>query len=276
MTVLLSLSMPGAAGCRSGCEASWRGIDENTTTAGARQEQEPKMPTSQSRSALSKHRSPGALLRCAGLFACVVSLLSPCSGFAAQDAGASYNLLLKAPLQGEWFVLSRSNLATRNNFSDRFLGYVGFSIGRQMTDQLSLRVGYRRAWFRFTEDWQPEDRAMLEGYFADRFGGFRITNRLRAEFRYFDWRDDDIRLRNEITVEAPWSLTPLKLKPYLEEEFFYSTNAGRFEANWLGGGLAWRPKDGVKLKLGYRWNRFRAGDDWANRNVLVAGVNLFF
>jgi hypothetical protein len=161
------------------------------------------MPTSQSRSALSKHRSPGALLRCAGLLAGVLSLLSPCSGFAAQDAGASYNLLLKAPLQGEWFVLSRSNLATRNNFSDRFLGYVGFSIGRQMTDQLSLRVGYRRAWFRFTEDWQPEDRAMLEGYFADRFGGFRITNRLRAEFRYFDWRDDDIRLRNEI--KPRWS-----------------------------------------------------------------------
>ena len=34
--------------------------------------------------------------------------------------------------------------------------------------------------------------------------------------------------------------------------------------------------DGVKLKLGYRWNRFRAGDDWANRNVLVTGVNVFF
>ncbi len=205
------------------------------------------------------------------------ALLTPGgSALAEQDAGASYNLLLKAPLRGDWFLLSRSNLATRDNFDDRFLGYTGASIGRQLSDSFSLRLGYRRAWFRFSEDWQPEDRLMLEGYYAVRPRGFRISNRLRAEFRWFDWRDDDIRLRNEITVEAPWALTRLQLKPYLEEEVFYSTNAGRFEANWLGGGLAWRPAKGIKLKLGYRWNRFRAGDDWANRNVLVTGLNVFF
>jgi len=193
-----------------------------------------------------------------------------------QDAGGSHNLLLKASISDDWFVISRSNLATRNNFGDEFLAYIGASLGYQITPRLSLRLGYRRARFRFGEDWQPENRAMLEGYFADRINGFRFTNRLRAEGRYFDWRDDDIRLRNEITVEAPWKPTSLALQPYLEQEIFYSTNAGRFEANWLGGGVAWRPAQGVKLKLGYRWNRFRAGDNWANRNVLVTGINLFF
>jgi opacity protein-like surface antigen len=195
---------------------------------------------------------------------------------AAQDAGGSYNLLVKASLSDDWFVISRSNVATRNNFGDAFLAYTGASLGYRITSQLSLRIGYRRAWFRFGEDWQPENRAILEGYFADRINGFRVTNRLRAELRYFNWRDDDVRLRNEITVEAPWKLTPLSLKPYLEEEIFYSSNARRLEANWLGGGLAWRSADGVKLKLGYRWNRFRAGDDWASRNVLVIGISLFF
>jgi hypothetical protein len=194
----------------------------------------------------------------------------------AQDAGVSHNLLLKASVVEDWFVLSRSNVATRNNFGDRFLGYSGASLGYQITPALSLRLGFRRAWFRFGEDWQPENRVMLEAYFADRIEGFRLTNRLRAELRYLDWRDDDIRLRNEISLEAPWELTPLSLRLYFEEEVFYSTNAGRFEANWLGGGLAWRPADGVKIKLGYRWNRFRAGADWANRNVLVTGINLFF
>jgi opacity protein-like surface antigen len=216
-------------------------------------------------------RSAGSII----LSACAL-LAAAAPASAQQDAGASYNLVLKAPLSGDWFLLSRSNLATRDNFGDSFLGYTGASIGRQLSKQFSLRLGYRRAWFRFSEDWQPEDRLMLEGYYAARPGGFRVSNRLRAELRSFDWRDDDIRLRNEIVVEAPWALTRLKLKPYLEEEVFYSTNAGRFEANWLGGGLAWRPAKGLKLKLGYRWNRFRAGDDWANRNVLVTGLNVFF
>jgi len=208
------------------------------------------------------------------LFAVLATVSVPAA--AEQDAGGSYNLLLKAPIAGDWFVISRSNMASRDNFGDTFLAYTGASLGYQLLPSFSLRLGYRRAWFRFTEDWQPEDRVMLEGYFAERFNGFRVTNRLRVELRWFDWRDDDVRLRNEITVEAPWALTPLKLKPYLEEEVFYGTNAGRFEANWLGAGLAWRPVDGVKVKLGYRWNRFRAGDDWANRNVLVTGVNVFF
>jgi hypothetical protein len=193
-----------------------------------------------------------------------------------QDSGASHNLLLKLDLDDRWFLISRSNLASRNDFRDQFLGYTGASLGYQLTPALSLRVGYRRAWLRLGEDWQPEDRAMIEGYYAVSPGGVRITNRARVELRWFDWRDDDIRLRNEITLEAPWLLTPMGLRPYLEEEVFYSTNAGRFEANWLGGGLTWSPRKGVKLKLGYRWNRFRAGDDWANRNVVVTGLNIFF
>jgi opacity protein-like surface antigen len=198
------------------------------------------------------------------------------SAAAEQDAGGSYNLLLKADLGGRWFLISRSNLASRNNFGERFLGYTGGGLGYQLTPAFSVRAGYRRAWFRFTDIWQPENRGYLEGYLANRINNFRVTNRLRVEFRRFDWRDDDVRLRHEVAIEAPWAITPLKLKPYLEEEVFFSTRAQRFEANWLGGGLAWRPAKGVKLKLGYRWNRFRAGDDWTNRNVLVTGVNLFF
>ncbi|MCU7810602.1 MAG: DUF2490 domain-containing protein, partial [Candidatus Thiodiazotropha sp. (ex Notomyrtea botanica)] len=77
-------------------------------------------------------------------------------------------------------------------------------------------------------------------------------------------------------IEGPVGLLGERIKPYLEEEFFYSTKADRFEANWLGGGVAWRPAKGVKLKLGYRWNRFRVGDAWRNRHVLVTGLNLFF
>ncbi len=198
------------------------------------------------------------------------------SALAEQDAGASYTLLLKGGIGGKWFLISRSNLSTRNNFGDPFLGYTGIGLGYQLTPAFSVRAGYRRAWFRFTDIWQPEDRGYLEAYFADTFNGFRISNRARIEFRFFDWRDDDIRLRDNITVEAPWSLTPLKLRPYLEEEVFFGTNAGQLAANWLGGGLAWRPAKGIKVKLGYRWTRFRAGEDWANRNVLVCSVNLFF
>lgn len=200
----------------------------------------------------------------------------PAAVLASRDSGSSLNLLLKAGISDDWFIISRSNLASRRHHEDVFFGYVGAALGYQFNANWSARLGYRHVWLQIGEHWVEEDRPFVEAFFADDLDGFRVTNRTRAEFRFFDHRDDDIRLRNEITLEAPRAMTRLSLRPYLEEEIFYSTGDDRVEANWLGGGLAWRPAKGTKLKLGYRWNRFRVGDEWRDRDVLVAGLNLFF
>lgn len=194
----------------------------------------------------------------------------------SRDEGTSLNLLLKAKLKDDWFLLSRSNLASRNTNDDWFFGYAGASLGYQWNDVLSLRLGYRYSGIKLAGEWQYENRPFLEAYAAKVFEGFRLTNRSRIEWRFFDHRDDDVRLRNEVTVTAPWRLTALGLRPYLEEEFFYSTDKQRFEANWLGGGLSWKAAKGVKLKAGYRWNRFRVGNNWKDRDTLVLGVSLFY
>ena len=204
------------------------------------------------------------------------AVLSSTGAAASTDSGSSLNLLLKADLSDDWFLISRSNLASRNNHEDFFFGYTGAALGYQFTRRWSVRAGFRHAWIRVGDEWLEEDRPFVETYFADTVEGFRVSNRARIEFRFFDYREDDVRLRNELTIEAPWSLTQLGLRPYLEEELFYSTDAGHVEANWLGGGLAWQPAKGVKLKAGYRWNHFRIGDEWRDRDVVVAGLNLFF
>ena len=33
---------------------------------------------------------------------------------------------------------------------------------------------------------------------------------------------------------------------------------------------------GIKIKLGYRWDYYRVGAKWNNRNSVVTGLNLFF
>ena len=211
----------------------------------------------------------------------LILFIAFCSGLltplrAASDGGMSHNLLLKHSLNENWFLISRSNLASRFHYDDNFFGYTGLGLGYNLDEHWSVRAGYRHAWIRPGEEWLEESRPYVEGYYANKWKGFRITNRSRLEFRFFDHRDDDIRFRNEIVVEAPWEWTPLKLKPYVEEEFFYGFDQSQIEANWLGGGLSWRPMKGVKLKLGYRWVRQRIGENWINRNVIVTGVNLFF
>jgi hypothetical protein len=208
------------------------------------------------------------------LIICLLSLTT--NTYAERDSGASHNLLLKAGINDDWFVISRSNVASRNDFDDTFLGFAGASLGYNLSREWSLRLGYRRVWFRPVEDWLEEDRLMLEAFYARRLDHGRFTSRSRFEYRTLDYRDEYWRFRNEFVFEWTKPLGHDSLRPYIEEEFFYDTANERFEANWLGAGLAWRPAKGVKLKLGYRWNHFRVGDEWRDRDTLVTGINLFF
>lgn len=195
---------------------------------------------------------------------------------AQDDWGSAHNLLIKKTLNKDWFVISRSNLAFRRDNEQLFLGYTGASLGYQFNKEWSARAGFRQAYFKIGEDWREEQRPMLEAYYADVFNGFRFTSRSRAEFRYRDWTDDDTRLRQEFTLTAPWKFTPLEFKPYIANEIFYSTREQWIEANWFDLGLSFFPKDGVKMKVGYRLNRLRIQGDLTNRHTLVTGLNFFF
>ena len=211
----------------------------------------------------------------AGAFSLTLFLSAP-AWAGERDSGSSNNLLVKVPISDDWFVISRSNLAYRNDFDDLFLGFTGGGLGFQLNDKWSIRGGYRHVWFMPQDDWLEEDRLYIEAFFANRFQHVRFTSRSRMELRFFDYRENDVRIRNEFVVESNSPVPGTVLRPYAEEEFFYSTDADRFEANWLGLGLSWRPADGVKVKIGYRWNRFRVGDKWRDRDTLVTGLNLFF
>lgn len=193
-----------------------------------------------------------------------------------DDWGASYNLLLKGDINEKWFVISRSNLATRRDNEQLFLGYSGASLGYQFNKQWSARLGYRNARFRIGDEWRTEHRPMAEMYYADMWDGWRLTSRSRTEFRYPQWRGNDVRLRQEFTATAPWKFTPLELKPFIEEELFYSARNGWLEANWATAGLSFFLLENTKFKIGYRHNRQRIQGDFTTRHTVVVGVSVFF
>jgi len=195
---------------------------------------------------------------------------------AEDDWGSSHNLLLKKTINEDWFLLSRSNLATRRDNEQLFLGYTDASLGYQINKEWSARVGYRVARFRIGEDWRTEQRPMVEVYYGGMHDGWRLTSRSRVEFRQPDWRDNDVRLRQEFTATAPWKLTSLEMKPFIEEEIFYSTRNDWVEANWTTAGLSFFPLENTKIKVGYRHNRVRIQGDFITRHTLVTGVNVFF
>lgn len=198
------------------------------------------------------------------------------SGFATDDWGSSHNLLLKADLSEDWIVLSRSNVAIRNDNEQMFLYYSGASLGYQVNNQWSARAGLRYVRFRIADEWRTEERPMVELYYANRYQNWRLTSRSRVEFRDPNWRQSDIRFRQEFTMTAPWKFSSLGLSPFVEEEIFYSKRNGWIEANWATFGLSAFLAKGVKVKLAYRHNRFRLFGDINTRHTMVTGLNIFF
>ena len=199
------------------------------------------------------------------------------SGLLASDSGMSHQLKLKHALSADWYVVSSSKLASRADLSDYFAGYTGLALGRHLNSNWNANVGYRHIWAEKDDQWLQEQRPHLGLTYKKVFADFRIANRSRFEFRFYDFdKDDDVRFRNKTVLEAPWELTKIALKPYLEEEVFFGFNQESVVSNRFGGGVSWRPDFGVKFTLGYRWQYQRTGEDWVNFNEIVTGVSLLF
>lgn len=206
----------------------------------------------------------------------VVSICITASLSAAPWAG-DHVFALKTDLDERWTLHSQSKAVLRDDFSDFLGGYTGLGLSYQLTERWNARGGYRHVWADSGEEWLQENRPYAEASYARSFEGFRFKNRARFEYRAFDFdKDDALRYRNQLAVEAPWKLTALELQPFVEEEVFYSVDDERIDMNRLGAGVAWRPLDGVKLKLGYRWTYFRSGEDFISRNVLTTALSLAY
>ena len=161
---------------------------------------------------------------------------------AQDDYGSSHNLLLKKNISDDWFILSRSNIAFRRENEQLFLGYTGASLGYQFNQQWSGRLGF---FVRPTSEsatnggknnarcWKPT-MPKCSMVFASLFSAAPSSASVTGV-------SDDIRLRQEFSLTAPWKFTPLKLKPYLSNETFYSTRNDWIEANWLDLGLSFFP-----------------------------------
>jgi hypothetical protein len=214
----------------------------------------------------------------AGAKAFLLAMALPLTGFSEEgDWGYAHNFYIKKSLTEKWSLLHRSQFALRDDMSDLFFGFADIGIGYRFHPSWRVDGVYRRAWFRPGDTWLIEDRPLINLTWFGKIKDARISNRHRVEFREYRWdKKDDLRYRNETRLELPQEILPFGIKPYFEEEFFYGKESGKFEMNWLTGGLYCKPNSFSKLKLGYRWIRIRAGDDWENRNQLVTALNLFF
>ena len=207
-----------------------------------------------------------------------IALLPILSSAEEGDWGFAEVNFIKASLNDDFSVLSRSQFTWRDDFNDFYFWFADAGLAYSINPSWRIELAYRHAYWRFG-DWVQERRPFVGANWSGTYNGIRLSNLARLEYRDFQWdRDDDFRFRNGTRAEFPWEILPGGIKPFLEEEFFYGNNRESIEMNWVTGGVYCKPAKGVKLKAGYRWIAIRVGAEgkWENRNQLVTGVALFF
>jgi len=207
-----------------------------------------------------------------------LSLIVPALGHAVEgDWGSTHDLYIRKNLNEKWFLAHRSQANRRDDFSDFYFALADIGIGYRFLPGWSVEAAYRQTWLESSGSWRTEDRPHLNLAWTGNVHDVTLYTRSRLEFREYRWdKEDDIRWRQQVRIDLPWEILPYGIKPYVEEESFWERNVGKFDLNWLTGGLYCKLYNHMKVRLGYRWVAARVGDGWENRNYLVTGLYLYY
>ena len=204
-------------------------------------------------------------------------LLPLCSPAEEGDWGYAHISFLKVKLDDKWSAYTSSQVTWRDDLSDFYFAYLDAGMEYKFHPAWKIGAAYRQAWWKIQNDWEKENRPLINLTWSKKIKNISIANRSRLEFRHYEWdKGDDLRFRNRTRIEFPREVLPGGIKPYLEEEFFYGKNSEKIEMNWLMAGLYCKPTDHLKIKAGYRWFAIRINDEWESRNQLVTGLLLLF
>ncbi|WP_372798703.1 DUF2490 domain-containing protein [Pontiella sp.] len=195
----------------------------------------------------------------------------------ASDWGGIHDYILKYSINDEWAVYNRYETISRDDFEDTYFGLIDLGLAYKLDDHWTLSGYYRQCWLQSasTGDWSTEHRPLVELNYGTKLNDIALSSRSRLEFRIYEGdKEDDMRYRNRLRADMPWDI--VGIKPYLEEELFFSDNYdGFFGQNWLTAGVYYKI-DHVKLRVGYRWQASKSGNSWKSKNLLATNLMFFF
>ena len=142
---------------------------------------------------------------------------------------------------------------------------------------LDVGAGFRLVYEKDSHDeWQRENRPHLNVTLKGKLFDCSVSSRNRFEYRDRTAAEDVWRYRNKFTVNLPFELTALKLKPYTADEIFITLNDDNIDRNRLYIGVTLPLREGVDVDIYYMWQASRSSGEWKDIEVLGTGLKFHF
>lgn len=146
-----------------------------------------------------------------------------------------------------------------------------------LADWLILGFGYKQQFNKAGDDWDVENRPLLNVTVKTKHSGWAAASRSRFEYRIPEEGDESWRYRNKVAVTPPWTLTPWKIQPYVADEIFVNLDEGDFNQQRLYGGFFIPLHEKIRLELFYFWKLDEQDDgDWHDTNVVGSFIYFLF
>jgi len=141
---------------------------------------------------------------------------------------------------------------------------------------LGVEADYRQIWDLKNGKFEPEYRPHLNATIKLAAYGFKLSDRNRLEFRYFDDRSTGLRYRNKLTLKYPLTLGGFGFEPYVADEIFADLEGVIIRTNRLYAGMGLDLVKHLKGEVYYLLQSSKKSGKWTNANVLGLKLKLSF
>ncbi len=123
-------------------------------------------------------------------------------------------------------------------------------------------------------DWLDEQVPKVTVTLKGDSGPLQLSNRSRFEYRIREAASDEWRYRDRLRLQLAKGLTEWKLKPFVDDELYYSGDEQLFNENRASAGFGFEPRAWLKAELYYMVRSTLKSNVWTDSNIL--GVKLGF
>lgn len=134
---------------------------------------------------------------------------------------------------------------------------------------------YRHVYLRSNDEWNKyEKRYNLNLFFnLPSIKKYKLKNRIRFEYRDLnDWAD--WRIRNNFTIDIPYTWTKYKIQPHLIDELYYSFHQNKVSVNEVWLKFTARFSKNTITCLGYRWAWINDEPRWRQYHMITVGISI--
>ncbi len=107
---------------------------------------------------------------------------------------------------------------------------------------------------------------------------WKLADRVRIEYRYYDYQVNSWRFRNKFDIKSPWKFTRFKIQPLIADEIFFRFNGIDLNENRLYAGFAFALTKNLSGEITYLWKTNKSVNTcvWTDTNVMSAKLKLAF